>query len=215
MKEGKCTMKKVFIAGGSGRVATELIKELVKNDFDVVAGARYPEKIIKMNRVTPIKLDLHASLKEIANVIGQNISAIYFVAGSRGKDLLQTDALGAVKVMQAARENNIKRFIMLSSIFTLQPEKWHHINLPDHDDYNTAKFFADNYLIAQSGLDYTILTEEPGTGRVSFDVDVEASNPISDVAATLAEILKHDNTINKVIMMKSGDVAIKTAVDNV
>ena len=29
----------------------------------------------------------------------QDIDVIYFVAGSRGKDLLQTDAFGAVKVM--------------------------------------------------------------------------------------------------------------------
>ncbi|MCW3779091.1 NAD(P)H-binding protein [Levilactobacillus namurensis] len=212
--------KKVFIAGGNGRVATELIKDLVRNNFDVVAGARSPEKIIKMNGVTPIKLDLHASVAEIATALGQDLAAIYFVAGSRGQDLLQTDALGAVKMMQAAKVNKIDRFIMLSSIFTLQPEKWHHINLPNHDDYNAAKFFADNYLVAQSGLDYTILqptilTEESGTGRVSFDVDVEASNPIADVAATLTEILQHDNTIHQVIMMKSGDVPIKTAVANV
>lgn len=40
--------------------------------------------------------------------------AVYFTAGSRGKDLLQTDAFGAVKTMQAAKKLSIERYIMLS-----------------------------------------------------------------------------------------------------
>ena len=39
-------MSKVFIVGGSGRVATELIKDLVADGNQVVAGARHPEKTI-------------------------------------------------------------------------------------------------------------------------------------------------------------------------
>lgn len=34
--------------------------------------------------------------------------AVYFTAGSRGKDLLQTDAYGAVKTMQAAKKLGIE-----------------------------------------------------------------------------------------------------------
>lgn len=41
------------------------------------------------------------------------------------------------------------------------------------------------------------------------------SNPIPDVAKTLAEILKHDNTIGKVIMMNSGDTPIDEALASV
>ena len=49
----------------------------------------------------------------------------YFVAGSRGKDLLQTDLYGAVKMMQAVeKKGNLKRYIHLSSLFALQPDKW-------------------------------------------------------------------------------------------
>ena len=89
-------MSKVFVAGGSGRVATELIKNLVADGHKVIAGSRHPESIIKLDGVTPINLDLHASVEEIANLM-KGTSIVYFVAGSRGKDVLQTDAFGAVK----------------------------------------------------------------------------------------------------------------------
>lgn len=129
--------------------------------------------------------------------------AVYFTTGSRGKDLLQTDVFGAVKTMQAAKKLGIERYIMLSSIFALQPEKWHIDGLDQIMDYNVTKFFADNYLVNQNGLKYTILqptnlTEKEGTGKIGLEVTKVTSNPIPDVAKTLAEIIKHDNTIGKV-----------------
>ena len=118
--------------------------------------------------------------------------------------------------MQAAKKLGIERYIMLSSIFALQPDKWHIDDLDQILDYTIAKYFADNYLVNQSGLKYTILqptnlTEEEGTDKISLDVTGVTSNPIPDVAKTLAEILKHDNTIGKVIMMNSGDTPIDAA----
>lgn len=70
--------------------------------------------------------------------------------------------------MQAAKKLGIERYIMLSSIFALQPDKWHIDGLD------------------QSGLKYTILqptnlTEEEGTDKISLDVTGVTSNPIPDV----------------------------------
>lgn len=210
-------MSKVFVAGGSGRVATELIKDLVADGNQVVAGARHPEKIIELSGVTPVKLDLHGDVAKIASLFA-GVDAIYFVAGSRGKDLLQTDAMGAVKTMQAAKRAGIKRYIMLSSMYALQPEKWaDYPALAAITDYNIAKFFADNYLVNDTDLDYTIiqpatLTEENGTGQVTFGAGDDTTNPIPDVAKVLAAVLNAKNTIGKVIMMRSGDTAIDDAI---
>lgn len=213
-------MDKVFVAGGSGRVATELIKDLINAGNQVIAGARHPEKIIKLAGVTPVKLDLHNTVDQITSLMtGSN--AVYFVAGSRGKDLLQTDAMGAVKTMQAAQRAGIKRYLMLSSMYALQPEKWaDYPALAAITDYNIAKFFADDYLIHNTSLDYTIiqpatLTEEPATGKVAFGEGDDTTNPISDVAAVLADSLTADNTIGKVIMMRKGDTPITDALKEV
>ena len=213
-------MSKVFVAGGSGRVATDLIKDLVADGHQVITGARHPEKIVQLAGVTPVTLDLHGDVAKIASLMA-GADAVYFVAGSRGKDLLQTDAMGAVKTMQAAERAGIKRYIMLSSMYALQPEKWaDYPALAAITDYNIAKFFADNYLIHNTDLNYTIvqpatLTEEPATGRVTFGEGDDTTNPIPDVAQVLATVLANDNTIGKVIMMRSGDTPIDTAVKEV
>ncbi|KAK8852830.1 hypothetical protein M9Y10_017822 [Tritrichomonas musculus] len=213
-------MNKIFVVGGSGRVATELIKDLAADGKKVIAGSRHPESIIKIDGVTSVKLDLHSSVDEIADLM-KGVDAVYFVAGSRGKDLLQTDAMGAVKTMKAAEKNKIKRYIMLSSLYALQPEKWREIKgLETLIDYQTAKFFADNYLITNTHLSYTILqptalTEEPGTGKVKFSEIEAKTNPIPDVARVLADIIKHDNTIGKVIMMQTGNTPIEEALHNI
>lgn len=213
-------MSKVFVVGGSGRVATDLIKDLVAAGNEVIAGARHPKKIIELDHVAPVKLDLHDSVDNIANLM-KGSDVVYFVAGSRGKDLLQTDAMGAVKTMQAAEKVGIKRYIMLSSLYALQPEMWSKIkSLASIMDYNVAKFFADNYLITNTSLNYTILqpanlTEEVGTGKIQIGDGSTTSNPIPDVAQTLADILQNDNTIGHVIMMRSGNTPINEALTNI
>lgn len=213
-------MSKVFVAGGSGRVATALIKDLVADGHQVIAGARHPEKIVQLAGVTPVTLDLHGDVAKIASLMA-GTDAVYFVAGSRGKNLLQTDAMGAVKTMQAAERAGIERYIMLSSMYALQPEKWaDYPALAAITDYNIAKFFADNYLIHNTDLDYTIvqpatLTEEAATGKVTFGEGDDTTNPIPDVAQVLATVLANDNTIGKVILMRTGDTPIDTAVKEV
>lgn len=210
---------KVFIIGGSGRVASDLIKDLVAAGHTVTAAARHEDNIVDLPEVTKKHLDLHASVDDLAELI-KGHDVVYFTAGSRGKDLLQTDAFGAVKTMQAAEKVGIKRYIMLSSIFSLQPEKWNLPGLKEIMDYDIAKFFADNYLINQTKLDYTILqptvlTEEKGTGKISVDILKPSTNPIPDVAQTLADLLKFDNTIGKVIMMESGNTPIDQALSEI
>lgn len=89
---------KVFIAGASGRVGTKLTHNLIQDGHEVVAGARNLEKVVKNDHVTPVKFDLHENVAEMAQTIGK-VDAIYFTAGSGAKDLLQTDAFGAIKLM--------------------------------------------------------------------------------------------------------------------
>lgn len=207
-------MSKVFVFGGSGRVATELIKDLVADGNIVTAASRHPEKIIDLANVTADKLDLHSSVSDIAKQI-QGFDAIYFTAGSRGKDVVQTDAMGAIKTMMAAKRAGIKRYIMLSSMFSLDVDSWN--DLPWAGDYLPAKFFADTYLKDSSDLDYTIvqptgLKEEAGTDKIQLHAPADGTIAIPDVAKVLADSLKHDNTIGKIIPISSGDTDIDVAL---
>lgn len=210
-------MAKIFIFGGSGRVATDLIQDLVADGNTVTAAARHPENIIQLDGVAADKLDLHVDVDDIFKQV-KGFDAIYFTAGSRGKDLIQTDAMGAIKTMMAAEKAGVKRYIMLSSMLSLDINSWKKI--PSLEDYLTAKFFADTYLMDSTNLEYTILQpgsliEEAGTGKIQLNVEATDSNPIPDVAKTLAAILKYSNTIGKVIPMSSGKTPIDDALKEI
>lgn len=211
---------KIFVAGGSGRVATETIRILASQGHDIYAGARHKDHIVMGDHIYPQELDLHAEVDALAAQI-DGMDAVYFLAGSRGKDLLQTDAFGCVKLMQACEKAGIKRYVQLSSIYSIQPEKWQEEpSLASIMNYDIARFFADQWLIRNTDLDYTIvgpcvLTEEPATGRIEINPERGTSNPIPDVAAVLAGVLDKPNTFRKVIYMTGGDTPIEDALDAV
>ncbi len=211
-------MSKIYVVGGSGRVATDLIKDLVADGNDVTAGSRHYRKIVRMDHhVKAEKLDLHDSVEKIAEQLKGN-DIIYFVAGSRGKDLIQTDAMGAIKTMMAAEKNGIRRYVMLSSMHSLDVDSW--AKMPSLSDYLAAKFFADHYLMDSTLLDYTILqptnlVPRKGTGKIALDNTSSQNNPISDVARVLADIIKYPNTEGKVIQMTGGDTPIEDALKSV
>ena len=146
--------------------------------------------------------------------------AVFFVAGSRGKDLLQVDLNGAVKVMRAAESKQINRFIMLSSVFALEQDKWNESYLKDITNYNIAKHFADHWLISNTKLDYTILQpgvlkEEPGSGNIDVNINYPGENAIENVVDTLVHILQSPNTIGKVITMHDGRTPIADALGTI
>ncbi|WP_423214764.1 SDR family oxidoreductase [Streptococcus equinus] len=204
---------KIFVAGATGRVASKLLKRLSDKGYDVIAGARRPEAVVELPNVMPQKMDLHASEDELGALL-KGVDAIIFTAGSRGKDLLQTDAYGAVKLMQAAKKVGVTRFIMLSALFSLTPEKW-----PENlTDYYVAKFFADNYLINQSELNYTIiqpggLLEETGQGHIELGDKGATSISIEDVASVLAEVVDKSSTAKRVIAINPGNTPIEKIFD--
>lgn len=199
----------IFIVGGSGRVGLELAKSLSAEHHNVTVGSRSPEKI-DADGFNTVKLDLTQSVSAVADAIGK-VDAVYFVAGSRGKDLLQIDAFGAVKTMLAAEKNNIKRYIMLSAYESLNPDAWEEKPYSDLKEYYEAKYLADKYLMDSTKLDWTILQavaleEEEGNGK--GDHATEQSVAIPDVGLALAQLVEQDNTIGKVLTISNGDKEI-------
>lgn len=210
----------VLVVGATGRVGQQLISNLLEEQHNVYAGSRRDElKHDRKEEITHVHLDLSESMEKIADALPENLQAVYFVAGSRGENLLQVDLDGAIKTMQAAADKGIKRYVMLSTIFATDKSKWSAI--PDEMvDYYLAKHYADQYLIDRSGLDYTILQpgalkEQDGSGKIELNVNEAGENSISNVAQTLASLVKHPNTIGKVITMHDGDTPVDQAVAGV
>lgn len=203
---------KIFIVGGTGRVGQSLAKQLLQAGHEVIVGSRHEVAELVALGITFKKLDLHASVVEIAQVIGQ-VDAIYFTAGSRGKDLLQSDAFGAVKTMEAAKLNGINRYIMLSAQKSLEPEFWELEPYVHIKDYYTAKFLADKYLMDSTALNFTILqpvalVEEKGTGQFASGEVINKTIAIDDVALALLVALEHPATFKKVLSISNGDQSL-------
>lgn len=211
---------KIIVAGASGRVGSALTEILALRGNKVYAGSRNPESIRKAENVIPVKLDLHNDIDVLAYAL-RGMDCVCCTAGSRGKDLLQTDAFGVVKLIEAAEAAAVKRFVLLSSLYALEPRKWEEIeSLHSILNFDIAKFFADSWLVRNSDLEYTIiqptvLTEDAPSGTIRVNPRELQPNAIGDVAQVMADVISRPNTYRKVILMGGGPVPIPEALDAV
>jgi nucleoside-diphosphate-sugar epimerase len=209
----------VAIAGGHGQIALRLARILADRGDSARALIRNPDHAddIRAAGGEPVVCDLeHAAEGEVAEAIG-GADAVVFAAGAgpgSGSERKWTmDYGGAAKLIAAAEQAGIRRYVMVSSMGA-------DANAPGDDTfgiYLQAKGKADDDLRA-SGLDFTIvtpgrLTNDPGTGRVTLAESVERGEvPRDDVAAVLAGVLSAANTIGKTAELVSGDVPVAEAV---
>ena len=211
---------KVLVIGASGRVGTNLVKQLLADNHQVIGTTRQEEKLFSDDNYSQLDLDITAEKDAIQSQIDQDIDAVYFVAGSGGKDILEVDLHGAVKTMQAVQDKGIKRYIMLSTVFSLDTSKWDNAGIADLKEYYICKHYADQWLVNNSTLDYTIvqagaLKERAATGKITINDNSAGENSIEDVATTLAAVLNANNTIKKVFSLHNGEKAIEKAIATV
>ena len=208
---------KILVIGASGRVGTDLVKQLLADNHEVIGTTRQDVKLFNDDNYIQLDLDITAKKEAIQHQIEQDIDAVYFVAGSGGKDVLEVDLHGAVKTMQAVEDKGIKRYIMLSTVFSLDTSKWDSPGIAALKEYYICKHYADQWLVNNSSLDYTIvqagaLKELAATGKITINDDNAGENSIEDVATTLAAVLDADNTTKKVFSMHNGETVINEAI---
>lgn len=210
----------ILVIGASGRVGSELVQQLLEKGHKVTGTSRDDKRLFENDNYTHMTLDLTAEKEEIAKQIANNFDAVYFTAGSGGKAVLEVDLHGAVKTMQAARIKGLTRYIMLSTVFSLDTSKWNLPGINELKDYYISKHYADQYLVENSTLDYTIvqagaLKERVPTGKININAESAGENAIKDVAATLVAVLTAENTFKKVFSIQNGDTDITEAVAQV
>ncbi|HEX5619210.1 MAG TPA: SDR family oxidoreductase [Solirubrobacteraceae bacterium] len=209
----------VAIAGGHGQIALRLARLLADRGDAARALIRNPDHAddIRAAGGEPVVCDLeHAPAAEVAEAI-RGADAVVFAAGagpgSGPERKWSMDYGGAVKLIAAAKEAGISRYVIVSSIGA-------DANAPGDDTFSIylqAKGKADEDLQA-SGLDYTVirpghLINDPGTGRVELAENLDRGDvPRDDVAAVLAVVLDEPSTIGKTAVLVGGDVPVEEAV---
>jgi len=142
--------------------------------------------------------------------------AIVFAAGAgpgSGPERKRTvDYGGAVKLIEAAEELGVRRYLTVSSIGAGDPASASEAMRA----YQQAKHDADE-AVAASSLDWTIvrpgrLTDAPAAGTVALAAGRYGEVTREDVALVLLECLGADNTIGKTFELIEGDVPVHEAV---
>ncbi|OAT82595.1 sugar epimerase [Bacillus sp. MKU004] len=213
---------KVAVVGANGQIGRHLIKLLDDSEqFNPNAIVRKEDQArsFKAEGIAASLVDLEASVEEISEGL-RGADAVVFTAGSGGatdsdKTLL-VDLDGAVKTMEAAKQVDIKRFIIVSALQAHHRENWNESLLP----YYAAKHYADKEL-ERSGLTYTIirpggLLNENGTGKVSAAENLSrGSIPREDVAKAIYASLTEEHTYNRGFDLISGNTPIEEAIKEI
>lgn len=212
---------KVLVAGAHGQTARQLVRMLAEDGHEVKGMVRKQEQLsdVEADGAEPVLLDLEE--EEVEEGVGEAVEgcdAIVFAAGAgpgSGAERKETmDYGGAVKLIEAAENHGVRRYLMLSAMGASDPESGSEAMQP----YLRAKARADERL-EKSDLDYTIirpgsLTDDEGTGTVDAAESLGRRGEISreDVARTFAVALEAENLYRKKFEIIVGDTPIPEAL---
>jgi uncharacterized protein YbjT (DUF2867 family) len=208
----------VLVAGGHGQVALRLLALLAEHGHRGRGLIRNPGHAADLEAAgaEPVLCDLEADDPRPHLGAAQ---AIVFAAGAgpgSGPERKRTVDLGAaVKLIEAARELGVARYVMVSAMGTHDVGAAAEAMRP----YLQAKKDADDALMA-SGLDWTIvrpgrLTDAPGTGTVDAARALGRRGEITrdDTALVLLETLARPALARVAFDVLEGPTPVGAALD--
>ena len=210
---------RVAIAGGHGQIALRLAKVLSQRGDEVIGLIRNPDHTddVRQAGAEPVVVDLeNASDADVAQAIAGSDAVVFSAGAGPGSGSARKETMdygGAVKLIAAAEQAGVRRYVIVSSMGA-------NADTPGEDTFSVylrAKGRADDAVRA-SGLDATVvrpgsLTNDAGTGRVRLGGNLPGGRVTrDDVAAVLAAVLEAPNTIGKTVDLIGGDMPIAEAV---
>lgn len=206
----------VIVAGGHGQVAMHLHPILRERGHMVSGLIRDPDQAgdLREAGAEPILCDMEQ--EEDLSPFIEGADAVVFAAGagpgSGAERKWTVDRDAAVKLIEAARRQGIRRYVMISVMGADRPR-----GNEVFRTYLRAKAEADEAL-RSSGLDYTIirpgrLTDDEPTGRVALGPELPSGEVTrADVAAVLARVLDTPETIGMALDLTGGETPVDEAV---
>jgi nucleoside-diphosphate-sugar epimerase len=216
---------RVVIAGGHGKIALHLERQLAQRGDQPVALIRNPDHADEVREVgaEPVVVDLESSSAgELAESL-RGADAVVFAAGagpgSTAERKRTVDRDGALLLADAAAEAGVRRYLLVSSMGAADPPS------QEEDDsiwgeYLRAKHDAEQGVTGRDDLDVTVLrpgrlTDDPATGRVTLAESSVGHEEITreDTAATLVALLDAPTAAGRTLELINGTVPLTTAID--
>lgn len=216
---------KVLVVGANGKIGSQVVNMLEESDaHSVRAFVRKEEQVeeLKQKGIEAHLGNLEGSVADLEEAV-KGMDAVVFSAGSGGSTgadkTLLIDLDGAIKVMEAAQNVGVKRFVMVSALGANNREGWS----GDMRPYYVAKHYADKAL-EQSDLTYTIvrpggLLDEPAKDKIKIAGNLELSEsdertvPREDVAKVIVASLDNEKTYRKAFDLVTGEQGIEEALN--
>ena len=211
---------KILVVGANGGTGRQIVNKLKESKkYTPIAGVRAEEQIeqFENNGIAARLINVHESVNQIAEKL-DDIDTIVFTAGNESQAMF-IDLDGKVKTAKAAKQKNIKRFIVISA------SGIHHFHDEDrlewmnnYEEYAAGMHYSDLWIRTHSDLDYTMirpghLSDDAGTGKIEVgDYLPHKIITREDVASVVVEVLNEDKTIGKSFDVINGDIPINEAI---
>lgn len=212
---------RVVIAGGHGKIAKLLERELAGRGDTAVGLIRNPDHAAALRAAgaEPVVCDLeHSDVDTVAGHLA-GADAVVFAAGAGpGSGAARKDTVdraAAVLLADAAARAGVRRYLLVSSMGVENPPA------PGSDEvwaaYLRAKRAAEDEVTARD-LDVTVLrpgrlTDAEPAGRIRLDRRVErGAVSRTDVARVLLALLYAPATAGRTLELVGGDTPIAEAV---
>ena len=207
---------KITVVGGHGQIAMLLhpiLKSCGHEVFGIIRSEEHAQEVRNAG-AEPVICDIEKQT-DISDAVG-DVDAVVFAAGagpgSGAERKWTVDRDGAYKLIEAARNKGIKRYVMISAMKVEEPRGNEVFQV-----YQKARAEADKAL-RESGLQYTIirpgkLTDHLPRGRVLLGRDLPTGQiSRSDVAAVVAEVLDTPESIGFQWDLIEGELPVEQAV---
>lgn len=211
----------IVIAGAHGAIGRRLTRRLAAQGDRVRGLIRNPDHAeeVRGDGAEPVLCDLETAVVPdvVAAIAGAD--AVVFAAGAgagSGAERKRTmDRDGAVRLMEAAQQAAVGRYVMVSAVGAEDPPAGEEVFAV----YLQAKAEADAALMA-GALGWTVvrpgrLTDEAGTGTVRIDLDPHRGEVTrDDVAAVLDAVLHGTRAVGRVLYVNGGEDPVDAALDS-
>jgi len=199
---------KTLIIGANGKIGRILIERCIKKNINVRAMVRNSKQLSYFDDlgVDAVIGDLEGDL----SAAFEGCDKVVFCAGSGSASsphkTLLVDLWGSICAIEMAEKNNIKQFIMLSSLksdIPLQgPEKIRH--------YLVARHCADDRLM-RSDLNYTLL--RPGRLLDEPESDGYSSEVKWDDTTNSVSVISRESVVSVIISLLESPLASGKVID--